>query len=74
MDDDGLRYIHAHMPDQRWDRMEVLEHNVGVLIARMEAVILAVKSLENRVDRLERATPWREPPKKGPRPGPAPRR
>ena len=54
-------FIHGHQPDGPHDPFEVVLHNMG-------ALILAIQSLENRLERVEyrltvveRATPLKRP-------------
>ena len=73
-------YTHAHHPTERPTREQVMEHNLRVVVNRLQryedtldAALLAIRSLEVRLERVEgrlaaveRATPLRRPP--NPRP------
>jgi len=57
------------------EQVEYLVFQVALLVARLnqmerdaEALVLAIKSLENRLTAVERATPWQapKPPPKAP--------
>ena len=53
-------YQHLHSPVPR-ERMNVSEHNIKVLIEKVEALILEVRTLEHRLSVVERAVPWKRP-------------
>jgi hypothetical protein len=46
-------FIHGHEPGAPADQLAVVSHNLTVTIGHLEAAVLAIKSLENRVAELE---------------------
>jgi hypothetical protein len=70
-----MDYMHGHEPGASPDRIRILEHNLSVVMQRLDdqsavldAIVLAMMSLENRLERVEsrlvtveRATPWKAP-------------